>query len=404
MAAAYLCFEEFETNQGWGFAPSFVAAVVCAAGIGLLFQQAVLRQMRKSSPLTRVISTLGLLIILQGVVEKRYGDSTNVVQPFLPQTTFHWGSVVVQEDRLILTGIAIGVTVLLWALMRFTRIGLAITASSENERAVSTLGWSPNFLSAVTWSAGCALAGVAGVLVSPITGLSPGVFTLLVTVSAWPPPLSVGSPRSHSRSSAAWSWASARASSPCIRPTSSPSSASTLMTGTSQFVPLAVIIVVLVVRGRGLPLRSHVIEHLPRLGTGRIRWPEIGIGVALTAVLVTVVFNQSWVAATSLSITVGIILLSVVLLTGYAGQLSLGQYAIGGLGALISARLLVNAGLPRPLAIIGGMILAIPASLTPRAPGPPHQGREPGGGDAEPGLHHRVGHLQQPVHHRENPG
>ncbi len=68
-------------------------------------------------------------------------------------------------------------------------------------------------------------------------------------------------------------------------------------------------------------------------------------------------------SAASLSITTGIILLSVVLLTGYAGQLSLGQYAIGGLGAVFSAQLMANHGVPAPLAILAGMILAIPASL-----------------------------------------
>ena len=50
------------------------------------------------------------------------------------------GRVVVQEDRLILLGIAIVLTFVLWAFTRFTRIGLAISASAENERAVSALG------------------------------------------------------------------------------------------------------------------------------------------------------------------------------------------------------------------------------------------------------------------------
>jgi len=363
MAAAYLCYEEFEVNQGWGFALSFVAAVVCAAVIGLLFQQVVLRQMRKSSPLTRVISTLGLLIILQGIVEKRYGDSTNVVQPFLPQNVFHVGSVVVQWDRLILFGIAVVLTAVLWAAMRFTKIGLAITASAENERAVSALGWSPNLLSAVTWSVGCALAGVAGILVCPITGLSPGVFTLLVTVSALAAALVGGFTSFPLTLLGGMILGIGESVVTLYQPNIQSFFGLTLMTGTAQLVPLVVIIVVLVVRGRGLPLRSHVIERLPSLGTGRIRWPEIGIGVALTAVLLTVTFNPSWVAATSLSITTGIIILSVVLLTGYAGQLSLGQYAIGGLGALFSAQLMVNHGFPAPLAILGGMILAIPASL-----------------------------------------
>jgi sulfate-transporting ATPase len=363
MVAAYLCFEEFETNQGWSFAVSFVLSVVCAAVIGLIFQQLVLRQMKKASPLTKVIATLGLLIILQGLVQKRYGDSAEVVQPFLPQSTFRMGSVVVQVDRLALTGIAIIVTFVLWALMRYTRIGLAITASSENERAVATLGWSPNFLSAVTWSAGCALAGVAGVLVAPITGLSTSVFILLVTVSGLAAALVGGFTSFPLTLLGGMILGIGESIATLYQPNIQSFFGLQLMTGTSQLVPFAVIVIVLVVRGRGLPLRSHVIERLPKLGSGRVRWPELGIGVALTAVLVTVVFNQTWVSAVSLSMSVGIILLSVVLLTGYAGQLSLGQYAIGGLGAFFSAQLMANHGVPAPLAIIGGMLLAIPASL-----------------------------------------
>jgi len=363
MAAAYLCYEEFELRQGWGFAPSAAAAVVGAALIGLLFQVVILRQMRKSSPLTRVIATLGLLIILQGVVEKRYGNSTNVVPPFLPQRVFHWGSIIIQEDRLILAGIAVVLTVVLWATIRFTRIGLAITASAENERAVAALGWSPNLLSAVTWSAGCALAGIAGVLVSPITGLSPGVFTLLVTVSALAAALVGGFTSFPLTLLGGMALGIGQSLATLYQANIQSFFGLTLMTGTGQLVPLVVIVAVLVIRGRGLPLRSHVIERLPALGSGRIRWPEIGIGVAVTAVLITTVFDSTWVTATSLSITTGIILLSVVLLTGYAGQLSLGQYAIGGLGALFSAQLMANHGVPAPLAILGGMTLAIPASL-----------------------------------------
>jgi sulfate-transporting ATPase len=363
MAGAYLCYEEFEVNQGWGFAVSFIAAVLCSAVIGLLFQQLVLRQMKGASPLTRVIATLGLLIILQGIVQKRYGDSTEVVQPFLPQTTFHLGSVVVQEDRLILLGIAIVVTVVLWAAMRFTRIGLAITASAENERSVSTLGWSPNLLSGLTWSVGCGMAGIAGILVSPISGLSPDVFILLVTVSALAAALVGGFTSFPLTLLGGMILGVGESVVTLYQPNIQSFFGLQLMTGTSQLVPLVVIVVVLVVRGRGLPLRSHVIERLPKLGNGQIRWPEIGIGVAVSAVLITLVLNQTWVTAVSMSITTGIILLSVVLLTGYAGQLSLGQYAIGGLGALFSAKLLHNAGLPAPLAIIGGMVLAIPASL-----------------------------------------
>jgi sulfate-transporting ATPase len=363
MAAAYICYEELEAKQGWSFAPSLVVAVLAAAAIGLVFQRFVLRYMTRASPLTKVIATLGLLIVLQGLVVKRYSDSTNVVPPFLPQTTFHVGSIVVQADRLILAGIAVVLTVVLWAAMRYTKIGLAITASAENERAVATLGWSPNLLGALTWAVGCGLAGGAGILVAPITGLSPGVFTLLVTVSALAAALVGGFTSFPLTLLGGMILGIGESVVTLYQSDIQHFFGLQLMTGTAQLVPLVVIIGVLVVRGRGLPLRSHVVERLPALGSGRIRWPEIGIGVAASAVLVSVVFNPSWVAATSLSITTGIILLSVVLLTGYAGQLSLGQYAIGGLGAVMSAQLMANHGVPAPLAIVCGMLLAIPASL-----------------------------------------
>src|SRR5439155_13435888 len=82
------------------------------------------------------------------------------------------GRVVVQQDRLILLGIACEMTLALWAFTRFTRIGLAISASAENERAASALGWSPNLLATVTWAIGGATAGLAGILLAPNAGLS----------------------------------------------------------------------------------------------------------------------------------------------------------------------------------------------------------------------------------------
>ena len=66
--------------------------------------------------------------------------------------------------------IALGLTAPLWAAYRFTPIGLAIRASSENQRAAATLGWSPDVLATVTWALGAALAGVAGDLIAPLTG------------------------------------------------------------------------------------------------------------------------------------------------------------------------------------------------------------------------------------------
>ena len=137
--------------------------MLLAALLGVVIQNGILRFMRGAAPLVRLVATLGVLIVLQGLAgQKLWDNDFHQVDQFLPThnyTLHEWfgfngemGRVVVQQDRLILLGIAIVLTFALWAFTRFTRIGLAISASAENERAVAALGWSPNFLATVTWA------------------------------------------------------------------------------------------------------------------------------------------------------------------------------------------------------------------------------------------------------------
>src|SRR5690606_28332857 len=107
------------------------------------FQAVILRALAKAAPIIRVIATIGLLGLLQAIVLKRYGTANRPVDMYLPDDLFHLGDVVVQESRMYLLGITLLVTLGLWAWTRFTRVGLAISASAQNERAVQTLGWSP---------------------------------------------------------------------------------------------------------------------------------------------------------------------------------------------------------------------------------------------------------------------
>ena len=195
MFGAFFCFLTLVEEHGWPIGAAIPVAVLFAALLGVVIQNGILRFMRAAAPLVRLVATLGVLIVLQGLAgEKLWDNDFHQIDQFLPthNYTLHgWfgfsgamGRVVVQEDRLILLGIAIVLTFALWAFTRFTTIGLAISASAENERAVSSLGWSPNFLATVTWAIGGATAGFAGILLAPNAGLSLTMFTIVVTVSA----------------------------------------------------------------------------------------------------------------------------------------------------------------------------------------------------------------------------
>ena len=131
-------------------------------------------------------------------------------------------------------------------------------------------------------------------------------------------------------------------------------------------MPFLVIIVVLVVRGRGLPLRGSITDRLPRVGTGRVR-PR---GLVLVALAVVWLLTSSascadaaarttGYVATIISVTFAIVGLSVVVLTGYTGQLSLAQFALAGIGAFTAGKLAAAHGWRFEPALLVGVLVAM---------------------------------------------
>ncbi len=360
--SAYIAFIDLKQNRGWPTLPAIIVAVVAAAALALLFHAVVLRALRHAAAIVRVIATIGLLGLLQALITKRYGAASQAVNSYLPHAIYRWGGVVVQEERIIIVTITVAITVALWAWTKFTRVGLAINASAQNERAVQTMGWSPDRLGALTWAVGGILAGVAAVLAAPLTGLSATTFTIVVTVAGLGAALlggfesfpltflgglfiGVGESMATRYGGDVTKWLH-----------------QDLITGLNRTPAFLVIFLVVVARGRGLPLRSHVAERLPKLGTGMISARAVVMSAALLLVVLFGVMNDSWAGATSISLATGVMILSIVVLTGFAGQISLAQWALAGIGALIAGRF-VRLGIPIELAIVLGILLTIPVGL-----------------------------------------
>jgi ABC-type branched-subunit amino acid transport system ATPase component/branched-subunit amino acid ABC-type transport system permease component len=360
--AAYIAFVDLKGKHGWPTLPACIVAVIAGGLISLLFQAIVLRALRNAAAIVRVIATIGLLGLLQSVVLKRYGAANQAIDPYLPHAVYRWGGIIVQEERIFLVGITLVVTFGLWAWLRYSRVGLAISASAQNERAVQTLGWSPDRLSALTWTLGGMLGGFAAVLAAPLTGLSAATFTIVVTVAglgaallggfeSFPLTLvggliiGVGEAMATLYGGDIQRWFH-----------------QDLISGLNRMPAFLVIFAVVVLRGRGLPLRSHVSVRLPRLGSGEISIRGVLVGAAITLALLFGVMNDNWAQATYISLAVGIMVLSIVVLTGYAGQISLAQWALAGIGALIAGRF-VRAGVGVEISILLGVLLTIPVGL-----------------------------------------
>ena len=370
MVGAYFSLETLQRDHDWGLVPAFLVATVVAGLIGLAFQLLVLRWLTNAAPIVRLAATLGLMVILQAGVQQYYGSTPIRVRAFLPDDAYHWGGVVVQQDRMILLGIAVVSTAALWAWTTFTRVGLAITAAAEHERAAAALGWSPQRLATLTWTVGGALAGAAGILVAPLTGLTPSAFVVIVTVSALAAAL-LGGFRSFPLTLLGGLLLGVGESLVVLYQDGLRDLLGMeTLTGVNRAVPFAVILVVLVVRGKGLPLRSHVSERLPKLGSGEIRWAGVILGVLVAVGIIAA--GGDWLRSLTLTLAAAVFLLSIVVLTGFAGQLSLAQYTVGGLGALFAARLVGQAGWPLvPAALVSvvaviviGVVFALPALRT----------------------------------------
>jgi ABC-type branched-subunit amino acid transport system ATPase component/branched-subunit amino acid ABC-type transport system permease component len=360
--AAYLAFVDLAGEREWSTWPAVGAAVVAAGLVSLAFQAIVLRALRGAAAIVRVIATIGLLGLLQAVVLKRYGASNQPVDSYLPHDVFDWGGYTVQEERLYLVGITVVVTVALWAWTRHTRVGLAISASAENERAVQTLGWSPDRLAALTWTVGGMLGGLAAVLAAPLTGLSATTFTIVVTVAGLGAALLGGFDSFPLTLVGGLIIGVGEAMATLYGGDITDFLGQDQITGLNRMPAFLVIFLVVVVRGRGLPLRSHIAVRLPRLGTGQISPRAVLLASAVVLVLLFGVMDDAWAAATYTSLATAVMVLSIVVLTGYAGQISLAQWALAGVGALIAGRF-VHADVPIELAIPLGVLLTIPVGL-----------------------------------------
>jgi sulfate-transporting ATPase len=360
LVSAVVFYETYGV-KGWPLGLAIAVALIASVLSGLVVQFMVMRPLRRASPLMRIVATLAVLAIVESAVDQVYGGVGVSVKSFLPEGALHLFGTAVGQDQAIILLISCVLTVILWQAYKRTRFGLATTAVAENELIPASIGWSPNAIASINWGLGALLAGLAGVLISPIVGLDGDSIGLLIVpaltvaliagFSSFPLTLLGGLVLGILQSEATLATTNG-----------------VLPTGASDFVPLILIVGLLVLRGRSIPVRGYLADRLPRLSSGQIKplWVIIGLAALYVS---TQIFTTNWTGAITASFTAGIICLSLVVVTGYCGQLSLAQYAFAGLGALFSAHMAYSWHLEFILAtliamvitIVIGTILALPA-------------------------------------------
>lgn len=346
-------YEYYELHQQHGVTTvsSLVLVVVTGVLLGLLVHFVIMRPLKDSSPIVRVVATLGILQILQSAAILRYGQEIVSVNAIFPTNLVHIGGIVITADYIVLFFLGVVVTVLLWAMYRFTRFGKATTAVSENELAAASMGLSPDLIAGGNWAIGTALAVATGALIAPITSLQPGQTPAIVL-----PVLAAALLGGFASFPAAFCAALGIGVGESV--ITYEASAHNWWGGWSDSLPFLIVISYLIVRGRGIPLRSHLSDRLPKIGTGRIRPIPVAAVIAGCAAAI-ILLPSEWSIALTVTLCYAIVCISVVVVTGYAGQLSLAQYTIGATGAFIGAKLMADAHVPFALSFVIGVAAAV---------------------------------------------
>jgi sulfate-transporting ATPase len=336
-----------------GFGPAVAISLIVGAGLGGLLYLLVFRPLRDAPPLAKAVASLGVLVVLQGALAIRQGTNPVSVAAIFPAERWELGSVAVLADRFYLAVTVVGLAIVLAAGFRFTRFGLVTRAAAESQTGAFVSGVSPDRVALANWMLSAVIAGLAGILIAPVSPLTPVTYTLFVVpalaaavvgrfqhlVPIVVAAIAIGMLQSEALSlSAQHSWLP--------------------QTGSFELVPLIVILIALVAVGGGMPVRGGLVRqrlgHAPR-PRSLLLPAVVGVVVGVVALMAT---SGSWRAAVIGTFIAAVIGLSLVVVTGYAGQVSLAQLALAGAAAFTLSGLTEGWGVPFPFAPLLAALVA----------------------------------------------
>jgi branched-chain amino acid transport system permease protein len=160
---------------GMPFALAFVVTIAAMALVGMGTERLVLRPLLGQPAFTVVMITIGLGYLARGVVTMipYWGTETHTLPvPWKDEVVWIGGEgtgLVVSVEHLVIILATIALVALLYVFFRYTRLGIAMQATSQNQLAAFYMGIPVRRVNMLIWGLSSAICGVAGLLLAPIT-------------------------------------------------------------------------------------------------------------------------------------------------------------------------------------------------------------------------------------------
>ncbi|PZQ65922.1 MAG: branched-chain amino acid ABC transporter permease, partial [Variovorax paradoxus] len=170
MLGAFTAFAGM-TLFGLPFWLAAILAVVAMAAFGMLVELAVIRPILGQPQFSIVMLTIGIGYVLRGLITMVPGIGTETHTLPVPYKDQVWklGGLVVNVEQAVVIGATAVLCVLLFAMFRYSKLGIAMQASSQNQLAAYYMGIPVKRLNGLVWGLAAAVATVAGMLLAPIT-------------------------------------------------------------------------------------------------------------------------------------------------------------------------------------------------------------------------------------------
>jgi ABC-type branched-subunit amino acid transport system permease subunit len=349
---------EISLGGAMATAPAMLVALAYAAVLGLIMYVLIYRPLRHATPLTRVCASVGTMLALQAVAVLNYGTTARSTPNILPSSPLKIGSITVPSDRLWFAGIVVMLAAALAVVYRYTRFGLATRASAENEKGAALVGLSADRIAAGNWVLATLLAGLAGILIAPVSTVDPTSYTLFIIPAlgcalvarfmsfaiAAAAGLVLGMFQSEiTKLLTVFSWLPEQ--------------------GLPQALPFLLIMIAMTLLSRGIGARG-VIADMQNPSLGRPSRPVATTLATFVAGLVVLLLAHGTLrSAFMASIVTTCLALSLVVLTGYVGQVSLAQMSFAGVSGFMLTHIGASHGIPFPLSLLAAALIAVPLGL-----------------------------------------
>lgn len=333
----------------WPYLLAFVVTMAAAVASGAAVEVGVVRRFATAPRLVLSVATIGvslLFAVLQFYLPRWIGG-TFLLSPAPPKTPFSFGRIRIDPlyfdaNSLVILVAGVGVAVGLFLFFKRTRTGMAVRAAAENSDRARLLGISTERLSSVVWMVAAGLSALGVFLRIPVIGIPIGAdvgpYVLLYALSA------AVIARMESFSVAAVAGIAIGVIEQSMYYFSHDADL-----GATLMLPILLVSMLMQRRRAGRAADTGVAtwslsKEFRPVPPELVRVPEVPAArVALAVVTVGLLIGLPYMAGltqqilASVIVIYGIVAVSLVILTGWAGQISLGQWGLAGVGAIVTS-------------------------------------------------------------------